>query len=91
MKFCMSEPKQPITVRRLPTTYFNSSVLIRRQIQHTCQVNNKSSLYLFISLYIFYIYCYKMYFDQTWLGGPVSNVGGPVPPRPITGYAPAAH
>ena len=37
---------------------------------------------------MFYIYCYKTYFDQSWLGGPVSNVGGPVSPRPITGYTP---
>ena len=31
-----------------------------------------------------------MHFDQTCLVGPASNVGGPVPPWPITGYAPAA-
>lgn len=30
-----------------------------------------------------------MYYDQTWVGGPVCNVGGPVAPRPITGYVPA--
>jgi len=29
-----------------------------------------------------------MYFYQTYLGGPVSSVGGPVPPWPNTGYAP---
>ena len=29
------------------------------------------------------------YFNQSCLGGPVSNVGGPVPPRPIAAYAPA--
>ena len=28
------------------------------------------------------------YFNQSCLGGPVSNVGGPVPPRPIAAYAP---
>jgi len=30
-----------------------------------------------------------MYFYQTCLGGPVSSVGGPVPPWPNTGYTPA--
>ena len=30
----------------------------------------------------------KTYFDQTWLDGPVSKVGGPVLPWPITAYAP---
>lgn len=29
-----------------------------------------------------------MYFDQTWQGGTVSNVGGPVRAKPITGYMP---
>ena len=41
------------------------------------------SLFIYLFIHMFYIYCYKMYFDQTWLGGPVSNVGGPVQPSPL--------